>query len=679
MGRVGNRTPGLAGMDWVALGAAGVILAAVFAAYFNSFAGPFVYDDLPSITGNRTIRQLWPIGPAFSPPVGGLAVSGRPIVNYSLAINYAISGLDVWSYHAVNLGIHFFAALALFGVARRTLGRALVCGHAWAPAWLALAASLVWALHPLQTESVTYVIQRAESLMGLFYLFTLYCFIRGSEAGAESAARRLWYALSIAACLLGMATKEVMVTAPLIVLLYDRTFLAGSFREALRQRWRIYLCLSGTWLLLAYLMAGTGGRGGTVGFGTSVSWEDYALSQFQAVAHYLRLSIWPHPLVIEYGFWEKRPPPAEVALAGAVIALLAAATAYALWRRPKLGFLGLWFFLILAPSSSIVPIVTEPVAEHRMYLPLAAAAVLAVVALYAALGRLLRQGNSNGALAFACLILCLIPAAVLGRMTAQRNEEYRSALTLWSDAVRKVPDNPGARNNLGDALQQAGRLQDALAQYREAVRMSPSFAGARLNLANALLGAGRVDEALAESEEAVRLRPDSLEIRETLAHSLGEAGRLPEAIVQFEEALRLNPRAAEAHRSLGTVLLRSGRLPEAIAEYGNALRVRPEDPESHAYLAYALAKAGRAAEAVAEYKEALRIRPDLIAARVNLGNAMLADGRLEEALAQFQVAVRLSPGNAEAHNDLGLTLLALGREEEAKAELDTAARLGRKQ
>jgi hypothetical protein len=347
-------------MDWVALGAAGVILAAVFAAYFNSFAGPFVYDDLPSITDNRTIRQLWPMGPALTPPAGGLAVSGRPIVNYYLAINYAISGQEVWSYHAVNLGIQVLAALALFGVVRRTLGRVLAGGHARDPALLALAASLLWALHPLQTESVTYIIQRAESLMGFFYLFTLYCFVRGWEAGADSAARRLWYALSISACLLGMATKEVMVTAPLIVLLYDRIFLAGSFREALRQRCRIYLCLAGTWLLLAYLMAGTGGRGGTVGFSASVSWEDYALSQLQAVAHYLRLAVWPRPLVIDYGLVTERPPPAKLALAASILALLAAATACALWRCPKLAFLGLCFFLILAPSSSVVPIVTEP-------------------------------------------------------------------------------------------------------------------------------------------------------------------------------------------------------------------------------------------------------------------------------------------------------------------------------
>jgi len=662
----------------MALGAAGVILAAVLAAYCNSFAGPFVYDDLPSITGNRTIRQLWPIGPALSPPVGGLAVSGRPMVNLSLALNYAIDGPNVWSYHAVNLCIHALAALALFGVVRRTLGRALAGGHAQAPALLALAASLFWALHPLQTESVTYVIQRTESLMGFFYLYTLYCFIRGWEAGVDSAVRRLWYTLSIAACLFGMATKEVMVTAPLTVILYDRIFLAGSFREALTKRRRLYLCLAGTWLLLAYLMVGTGGRGGTVGFGTSVSWEDYALSQLQAVAHYLRLSILPRPLVIDYGYAAEQPPPAKLALAAAVIALLVAATAFALWRRPKLGFPGLWFFLILAPTSSVVPIVTEPMAEHRMYLPLAAVAVLAVVALYSAAGRLWRREGSNDTLAFACLILCLIPAAKLGCMTAQRNEDYRSALTLWSDDVRKVPGNPGARNNLGDALQQAGHLRDAIAQYTEAVRLSPSFAGARLNLANALLKTGQVNEALAESKEAARLRPDSVEIRETLAHALGEAGRLPEAIAQFEEALRLNPRAAEAHRSLGTIFLRSGRLPEAMAEYENALRIRPEDPESHAYLGFALAKSGRASEAVAEYKEALRIKPDLIDARVNLGNALLAGGRLAEALAQFQVAVNFSPGNVEAHYDLGLTLLALGREEEAKAEFEIAGRIGGK-
>ena len=212
----------------------------------------------------------------LSPPdAEGQTVGGRPLLNVTLALNYAAGGTGVWGYHAFNLTIHFLAAMTLYGVVRRTLLRPVAFrpggptvrdrfGPA-APA-LALAIALLWALHPLATEAVTYVIQRVEALMALFYLLTLYCFIRGAED--EKAASRestLWFGLSWLACLLGMATKEVMATAPLLVLLYDRVFLAGSFAAAWRRRRRLYAALAATWGLLAYLATGTQGRGGTGG------------------------------------------------------------------------------------------------------------------------------------------------------------------------------------------------------------------------------------------------------------------------------------------------------------------------------------------------------------------------------------------------------------------------------
>src|ERR1035438_6675615 len=237
---------------WVA---AGLIALAVLAAYANSFSGAFVLDDASSIAGNPTIRHLWPLGGPLSPPHGrGLTVDGRPILNISLAINYALSGIHPWSYHALNLLIHGLAGLTLFGVVRRTLDR---LGMPADSALLALCAAFLWTLHPLQTESVTYVIQRAESLMGLFYLLTLYCFIRYADrtprsdasSNAGKTAPVLWAVFSVLACLLGMATKEVMVTAPVMVFLYDRTFFSGSFAQAWRRHRRLYAGLACTWLL----------------------------------------------------------------------------------------------------------------------------------------------------------------------------------------------------------------------------------------------------------------------------------------------------------------------------------------------------------------------------------------------------------------------------------------------
>ncbi|HEY5226971.1 MAG TPA: hypothetical protein VIJ19_00450, partial [Opitutaceae bacterium] len=247
------------------LPAALLIAAAAAVAYLPSFAAPFVFDDVPAIGGNPTIRH---IASALRPPAD-TTVSGRPVLNLSLALDYAAGGTAPWVYHATNLAIHILAALALLGIVRRTLGpRALP---------VAFSVALLWAVHPLNTESVTYVIQRGESLMGLLYLATLYFFIRA--CGSEGNRARLWYALSISSCFLGMGTKEVMASAPLIVLLYDRTFLSGSFASALRTRGKAYLGLAASWILLGYLVLATHGRTGTVGFGAGISPLDYAQTQ----------------------------------------------------------------------------------------------------------------------------------------------------------------------------------------------------------------------------------------------------------------------------------------------------------------------------------------------------------------------------------------------------------------
>ena len=387
--------------------AAGLVVAAGFAAYANSFSGAFVFDDLSTIRFNPAIRSLGAVWRQHS--ALGLTTSGRPLAALSLALNYAISGTNAWSYHAFNLAVHLLAGLVLFAVVRRTLagsGRIEYPGKGDIqpdPVAVAFAAALLWTLHPLQTESVTYIGQRVESMMGLFYLLTLYCFIRG--AGAEAAfagtlaggkaagrRRRFWFGLSWLACLFGMLSKEVMVSAPLLVLLYDRTFVSGSFRGAWRRHRGIFAWLAATWIPLACAVALTGNRGGTAGFGASVAWWRYALAQFPAIAHYLRLCFWPHPLVIDYGS-DLAIQAASVAPSAIVLAALLAGVAFALVRRPAVGFLGVAFFAILAPSSSVVPVATQVMAEHRMYLPLAPVVVLAVIGFYRGLLALLGTGG----------------------------------------------------------------------------------------------------------------------------------------------------------------------------------------------------------------------------------------------------------------------------------------------
>jgi tetratricopeptide (TPR) repeat protein len=671
-------------------GAIVLIVLAVLAAYRNSFSGPFIFDDIASIVDNPTIRRLWPVSVPLWPPFsGGQTVGGRPILNLSLAVNYAWGGADVRGYHAVNLGIHILAALTLFGIVRRTLERAkLADGRAACPGRAlpaALVVALLWALHPLQTESVTYIIQRAESLMGLFYLLTLYCFIRFTErrssfvplrgtSADEEAGGVVWAWLSVVCCLLGMATKEVMVSAPIMVFLYDRTFVSGTLGGAWRRHGRIHLALASTWLPLGTIVLAAHDRGGSAGFGHGVSWWDYALTQFPAIVHYLRLAVWPHPLIFDYGAeWVRRPW--EAAPAAALVLALAAATLHALLRPASwgrfgraFGFAGVWFFAILAPTS-LVPGNRQTLAEHRMYLALVPIVALAVCGASAWIER------GNRALKISAAAAALAVAVAYGVLTERRNADYRSFLTLWTDTAAKCPGNPFAHNNVGVAWYQRQDLAKARAQYDEALRLRPDFPEACVNLGNVLRDEGRVPEALEEFDRALRLDPEYAEAYNNRGIALTAVGRRREAVADFAEAIRLKPDYADAHVNLGNAFGEEGKFSDAAAQFEEALRNNPRNAEAWYDLGNIRLITNRPADAIVAYRKALQEKPRYPEALTNLGNALVASKQAAEAIGCYEEALRLQPDFADAHYDLGLTLRTLGRPDEARAHFEEAARL----
>lgn len=583
--------------------AGAVLVAATALAYARSFSVPFIFDDIPSILENPSIRHLWPPWSALTPPpeLNGYPVGGRPLVNLSLALNYAVSGAAPAGYHAFNLLLHVLATLTLFGAVRRTLLVAPAAAHLRAVALpLAFTATALWALHPLHTAAVTYVCQRAELLMALAYLLTLYAFIRS----VSSPFAHRWLAVSAIVCLLGMAAKEVMVSAPLMVFLYDRTFVAGDFSNTWRQRRPFYLALASTWLLLALLVIGNQQRGGTAGFDAGVTPWAYALTQVYAIPHYLAHAVWPSALVFDYGI-AIVPPSTALIVPALVLAILVALTCFALLRRPALGFLGTVFFAILAPTSSVVPVATQTIAEHRMYLALAPLAILAVLGLHRFAGR-------------HALLVGTALAAALGLATTLRHTVYQSELTLWTDTVAHRPENSRAHNNLGIQLFQAGRAAEALSAFDTALRLRPAYPEAHNNLGSALLRLGRPTEAAASFVRALGYQGDYAEAHCNLGLARQQLGQNADALASFSEALRLRPRYAEAHNNLGILLLTSDRTAESVAHFETVLRLKPLYAEAHNSLGVALMRLGRFTDAISHYESALRLNPAYSTARENL-------------------------------------------------------------
>jgi hypothetical protein len=558
--------------------------AGVFA---NSLRGEFLFDDAAWIDDPAAISQFdsptkWFLGGEEGP------LLGRPLPAISIAANYAIRGTDVAGYHVFNIAIHLLCALVLFGVVRWTLQSEWFKDRLPASATgLAFCSALLWMIHPLQTECVNYISQRTESMAALFILLALYCAIRARQ----SARAVLWCAAAVAASWLAAMCKEIAVVIPALVLLYDFAFRAEKRWSPLRRRIGLYVGLCSCWIPVAALML-LAPRSETVGALNEVTWLFYLKNQCVVIPHYLQLAFWPQALTLDYGLpiaqsWS------EVLPGAALVAGLFVGTVASLIYRPKFGFLGVWFFIILAPTSSFIPIVTEVGAERRMYLPSMAVVVFAVVlgavVLRSVANRMLSSRNlsphgeesgPHGRLATVGALVVAVVALPLAWRTVDRNSDYREPLTLWWSSLQQRPKNaraalnvavlceakqmhdeatlayevvvnlnlkhPLANRNLAALYQRACRYADAIRHYRIAIEAEPNWAAATQRLAWLL--ATCEDVRFRDGTEAQRLlraicsdHPEHPVLLDSLAAAHAECA-------EFEKAVAVASRAKDLAR-----------------------------------------------------------------------------------------------------------------------------------
>ena len=664
--RPAERDAGTSSRWRTALGAA-VLLAVNVAVYSRSLSVPFIFDDLTSISENPNIQTLWPPWRSMSPPPQLGAAGGRPLVGLTLAVNYALGRLDVRGYHAFNVLVHILAALALWGVVARALLAPRLRGR-FGGRGAAYAVALLWSVHPLLTEPVTYVIQRTELLMGLFYLLTLYA----SQRAWDSARPARWDALAVACCALGMACKEVMVSAPVMVVLHDLLLRGDGWSALWPRRRRLYGGLAATWAVLIAILAGGAQVKGALGGASPIPPLAYLWLQATGIVHYLRLCLWPHPLRLAYDWG---PPGLLPGLPCAVVVLALIAGAVAARRsRPWLTFCACWFFLILAPTSSILPLSTEPLAERRMYLPSAAVVALVVLGLRSALVRRARPAERTLPVPVAAAAVALAVAA-LGFLSWRRLGDYRTALAIWTDTALKAPRSPVAHNNLGMALALAGSVDDALGHFRQALALDPGRALSHYNVGFTLAHQGKPREAVGYLRESLRLRPQDADAHFALGVALAATGERAEAVRHFEESLALRPQDAQVHRELANALVAEGDLGGAGRHLEESLRLDPSDFRTHSKYGNLLSTLGRHAEAAAQYRESLRLYPADARTRNNLATALLARGRVLEAVDELERALRDDPRYAIGHYNLANVLAGSGRNAEGARHYLEAIRL----
>lgn len=579
-----------------------LIIVVVAGVYANSLSGPFVFDDRGTVIDNHSIESLTSADVLRAPTE--VPTAGRPVVNVLFALNYAADGRDVAGYHAVNIALHIGCALMLFALVRRLTQ----------DEWAALATALLFGVHPLASEVVNYLTQRTESTMALCMLVTFWAAVRAHEAPRDAR----WRWVAIVACALGMASKETMVVAPVLVLLLDRAFFFPSLRDSWRARKGLYLGLAATWLVLLALQL-TSPRTLSAGFTAHDAdvWT-YLLNQAAVIPRYFRLVVWPSTLALYYGSPVTLTLSDVLPQAAVVLGLIAGSVA--LWlKSPRLGWLAAVVWLTLAPTSSILPIATEVGAERRMYL-----ALMAIAAGMVVLVRRSTTSETRQRVAAALAVVCII---ALGARTIARNRDYTSALTLAQTTVEAWP-SPGGRSMLGTELANAGRLAEAETQLRQA---ADQHAPARYYLGTVLEAHGREDEAVTQYLQFIAGQPGALDqvrlARAQLAGIYSRRQAWPEARDQYRAMVQASPDDPALRSVLAGTLLRTEDFAEAVVHYQRYLTMAPSDTRAMTGLAIALSSLGRHDDAMVLFRRVVDAEPGNMAARDNLMRAMAAAGR----------------------------------------------------
>jgi len=616
-------------------------------AYHNSFAGVFVFDDA-TIFDTPRLRDLTNL-------TGIVLNTNRPLLDLSFAINYALCGNRPFGYHLFNLLVHLGCALFLFGILRRTfLSEQMKTRSTPKAEFLAGAIALIWVVHPLTTSSVTYIIQRAESLMGLFYLGTLYCAIR-----AFSDKSRVWTIAAVLLCVMGMGIKEVMVTCPLLILLYHRYFQSCSLMDCWKKCRGLYIGLFLTWLIPLGLLTLTDHYSKTVGFQLkTITPAQYLLTQPGVILHYLKLCLIPHPLCLDYYAWPIAQSFSQSVLATMLVTALLAAAAWGTRQKNRWGFWGLWPFVILAVSSSFIPI-QDVAFEHRMYLPLIGVLTLLVLCADFTLERFslgAKQKQEAGT------IVLLVIVVGLTHLTILRNKDYHDEALVWKKVVDLWPSNVRALNETGLALIEAGKESEAEPYLVKALELRPDYIKPYNNLGMVYLNQGELQKAEQLFAQALSMKPDYAEVLNNLGLTLARAGNLVQAKQHYFKAIKINPHYAESFNNLGVISLKQQKYSEAEEYFLKAIKLKPHYASAYNNLGIVFIARNDWPQAESRIQKALSLKSDYPKALNNLGVVYKNSGRWREATQLFQHALRLTPQYPEAQRNLAETQSWLGRD-----------------
>ena len=619
--------------------------AITFSIYSNTFNSPFVLDDLRKIEENPHIRVNQPSLPEIV-TAGIQSSKARSIAFMTLALNHSLHQYDVFGYHLFNISIHVLTGFILYLFLKATFSIPIVQDRYKHTDLIAFFAALIWLVHPIQTQSVTYIVQRANSLAAMFFILSIlfYAYARLTENNQK---KWLWLIASVVTWLLSLGCKQITAILPLFVFLYEWYFFQDLSKEWLKRSLK-YLLIIGAFLMLLFLI-----------YTDFSPWEkiqslhDYArheftitqrlLTQFRVVIYYISLIFFPLPsrLNLDYDFVLSQSliDPISTLLSMVAIVGLIALTFYLAKKDRLISFCVLWFFGNHLIESSILPLAI--IFEHRNYLPSMMVILIPVVLAY-------RHIKPDW------IKIGLLSALVVGLSvwTYQRNRVWENKITLWSDVVKKSPGKARPHFNLGAAFSEQKRDEEAIPQYQRALEISPKLAEPHINLGEALERQGKIEEAAEYYRAALKIEPDLAEAHNNMGAILEKQGRTEEAIQYYQNALKIRPHYASAHFGLANALVEKGKVEEGIRHYYLAIRFKPAYAVAYSNLGNIFLNSGENEKAIEHYIAALQIDPNMVEAHSNLGIALMQEGKIEAAISQFQKAIQLNPDFITAENNL---------------------------
>ena len=627
----------IANKPWV-LAIALVIL--TFLAYLPALRCGYVWDDdfyvtkNPLLTAPDGLERIW-----FS---AHNQSQYFPLVYTTLRFEHTLWGLHPVGYHFVNILFHALNALLVWAVLRKL---------ALPGAWLAAA---IWAVHPVNVESVAWITELKNTQSTLFYLLAVLAWMKFTARETGRPWRFYGLALVLQALALFSKTTACTLPAALLLVLWLRKEPIG---------WRRLVQVA------PFLALG-------VAMGLfSIWWEahlgnyrkelDYTFNALERVLiatralwFYATKLVWPTKLAFSYPRWEidVRDPRQYTWLIGCVVIAL-----FLWWRRRVLGRAPVaavvFFVAALSPLLGFIPLYTFRytfVADHYQYV-----ASIGLIALFAAAVSSRVDTWQLGTTGRCALLASLLFA--LGALTWRQAHIYHDEESLWRDTIAKNPASWMAHTDLAGVLLESGRATEALEEAEQTLRIKPDCAEGHYNLGNVLVSVGKVDEGIGHYEQALRINPSIAAAHYRLGLALAREDRMPEAIEHWEQALRINPDYADAHSKLGVALAEQGRMPEAMQHWEQAVRVNPDDADAHNRLGLALAKQGHMQDAVGHWEQVLRVNPAFPGAHYNLGIALCTEGKWQEAAGHFERELLARSDNALTHYYLGVALEQMNR------------------